>query len=200
MHQNAVKKLVMSALFSLSAAFAATSASAADFAAPAEAPAEASIFDEARFGVLTALDKTYSNDEKGAFVTGIVFFDPWDHDNAPGWEKFIRPRIHVGGDISTAGEAHQVFAGFSWTANITERFFLEAGFGGSLNNGKQEMDGGRGPFLGCHTLFHEYVAAGFNIDKNWRIVAQAEHSSHANLCGEPNNGLTRGGIMVGYKF
>ncbi|MFD1744097.1 acyloxyacyl hydrolase [Rhizobium helianthi] len=174
-------------------------AQAADTAS-AGGPLEKPIFDEARFGALVAADKTYTNDEKGAFISGMVFFDPWDHNNAQGFEKFIRPRIHVGGDISTAGEANQVYAGFSWTVPLGQYLFVEAGFGGSLNDGKLEMDGGRGPFLGCHTLFHEYVAAGVNITENWRVVGTLSHSSHANLCGEPNNGLTRGGVMVGYKF
>lgn len=188
---------LFAAAVAVSAIFASGPSIAADMSSPS---LEKPIFDEARFGALVATDKTYSNDEKGSFITGMVFFDPWDHDNAQGFEKFARPRIHVGGDISTAGEANQVYAGFSWTVPIGELLFVEAGFGGSLNDGKLESDGGRGPFLGCHTLFHEYVAAGVNITKNWRVVGTLEHSSHANLCGEPNNGLTRGGVMVGYKF
>lgn len=158
------------------------------------------LFDEARFGAYGAIDKTYSNDEKGLFVTGMLFFDPWDHDNAQGWQKLARPRIHVGADVSTAGETNQAYAGFSWTFDLNERFFLEAGFGGSVNDGKLSFDGGRGPYLGCHALFHEYMAAGVNVNDNWRVVAQVEHSSHAGLCGDDNSGLTRAGVLVGYKF
>lgn len=190
MAHTAVARLAMSLLVSASALLA----------SPHLSLAQEPIFDEARFGTLVSIDKTYTNDEKGAFINGMVFFDPWDHDNTPGWRKLIRPRIHVGGDISTAGEANQIYAGFSWTANLTDRFFLEAGFGGSLNDAKRKPDGGRGPFVGCNTLFHEYVAAGVNLDNNWRIIAMAEHSSHANLCGSTNNGLSRGGVMLGYKF
>lgn len=164
------------------------------------APEAGPIFDEARFGAYGAIDNTYSNDEKGFFVTGMLFFDPWDHDNAQGWQKLARPRVHVGADISTAGETNQAYAGFSWTFDLNERFFLEAGFGGSVNDGKLRFDGGRGPYLGCHALFHEYMAAGVNVNDNWRVVAQVEHSSHAGLCGDWNSGLTRAGVLVGYKF
>jgi len=158
------------------------------------------IFDEVRFGALAATDSGYSFDESGAFVTGMVFFDPWNHDEAQGFDKLTRPRIHVGADLATADEASQIYAGFSWTANITDFLFLEAGFGGSLNNGDLDEDGTRGPKLGCHALFHEYAAVGVNLDPKWRIVGQIEHSSHAGLCSGPNDGLTRAGILVGYKF
>ena len=200
MRQFTASKLVISALLSASALVSANPAISADYAASQPATLEKPIFDEARFGWQVGIDKTFTNDEKGSFITGMVFFDPWNHFEATGWDRFIRPRIHVGGDVSTAGETNQIYAGFSWTVNLTDQFFLEAGFGGSLNDGTREPDGGRGPFVGCNALFHEYVAAGVNLDKNWRIVAQAEHSSHANLCGDTNNGLTRGGVMIGYKF
>ncbi|MGO6684000.1 acyloxyacyl hydrolase, partial [Rhizobium leguminosarum] len=26
------------------------------------------------------------------------------------------------------------------------------------------------------------------------------HSSHANLCDRPNDGMTRAGLQIGYKF
>ncbi|MGE7369394.1 acyloxyacyl hydrolase [Neorhizobium sp. NPDC001467] len=187
-------------LLSFIAASALMISASATVAADMETAAPKPIFDEVRFGALVASDKTTNNDERGAFVTGMVFFDPWNHDEAQGFEKLVRPRVHVGADVATAGEASQIYAGFSWTANVTDFLFLEAGFGGSLNNGDLDYDGTRGPKLGCHTLFHEYAAVGVNLDPKWRIVGQIEHSSHANLCGEPNNGLTRAGVMVGYKF
>ncbi|SIR00916.1 Lipid A 3-O-deacylase (PagL) [Rhizobium sp. RU35A] len=160
--------------------------------------AQDNIFDEARFGSVLGVDQ--ANPERGVLITGMLFFDPWDHDNATGWSKFTRPRIHIGGDVSTAGETNQIYAGFSWTAHLNDTFFLEAGFGGSVNDGNLHPDGSNSPALGCHTLFHEYLAAGINLDKNWRLVGTAEHSSHAGLCGSDNSGLTRAGLMVGYKF
>ncbi len=162
--------------------------------------AQDKIFDEARFGVLGAIDNTYLNDEKGAFITGMLLFDPFDAASATGWERLARPRVHIGGDVSTAGESNQIYAGFSWTAHLNERFFLEAGFGGALTDAKKHNDGTRGPFVGCAALFHEYLAAGVNLDKNWSIIAQVEHSSHAKLCGDDNSGITRAGVLVGYKF
>lgn len=174
-----------------------SNAAAADTQVPLES---GNVFDEARFGAYGSIDDTYTNEEKGLFVTGMLFFDPWNHTGAQGWQKLARPRVHVGADVSTAGETNQAYAGFSWTLDLNERVFLEAGFGGSFNDGKLKADGGRGPFLGCHALFHEYVAAGVNVTDKWRVIAQVEHSSNAGLCGDDNSGLTRAGLLVGYKF
>lgn len=154
------------------------------------------IFDEARFGTLVSIE-----DEHGTFATGLVLFDPWGHEQAQGLGKLIRPRVHIGASLSTAGEANQVYAGFSWTANVTDRFFLELGFGGTLHDGDlDESDGGDSPKLGCRALFHEYAAAGYNLTERWSIITQIEHSSHAELCNGSNNGLSRAGILVSYKF
>ncbi|MGK9050857.1 acyloxyacyl hydrolase [Neorhizobium sp. CSC1952] len=162
------------------------------------ATAQEPIFDEARFGVLASIDDGHHED--GVFATGMLFFDPWSHDEAQGIDKLLRPRIHVGGSLSTADETSQVYAGLSWTADLTDRLFLEVGVGGAIHDGDLDDDGGSGPALGCRLLFHEYAAAGFKLTDNWRIAAQVEHSSHAELCDGPNDGLSHAGVMLGYKF
>ncbi|MFN7091067.1 MAG: acyloxyacyl hydrolase [Allorhizobium sp.] len=188
--------------------FFSTSSLAADPASPAVLPDDATplrqtdtIFDELRFGVLTSADNSETNEEDGQFITGMLFFDPWGHREAQGFDRLLRPRIHVGGTVATEDEANQVYAGLSWTADLNERFFLELGFGGTVHDGDLDAnDGGDGPKLGCRTLFHEYVAAGLNFTERWSVIAHMEHSSHANLCDGPNNGLSRAGVMVAYKF
>ena len=60
------------------------------------------IFDEVRFGALVSADKSPTNDERGAFVTGMVFFDPWNHDEAQGFERDLGD-IGGGGSIATLG-------------------------------------------------------------------------------------------------
>lgn len=179
--------------------FCATCAHAADLdPSPLETASDGHIsaIDEARFGSLISVE-----DEDGAFLAGVLFFDPWGHNDAQGLDKLARPRIHVGSVLSTAGETNQVYAGLSWTANVTERFFLELGIGGAIHDGDlNDSDGGDGPKLGCRTLFHEYAAAGYNVTDNWSVIAQVEHSSHAELCNGPNNGLSRVGMLVSYRF
>ncbi len=165
-----------------------------------QAAGAAEIFDELRFGGLASFDS--GSREQGMFIQGMVLFDPWDRESMSGWQRTLTPRIHVGGDIATANEADQIYAGFSWTTDINDLFFVEAGFGGSLNNGRldwPDVDDGT-PVVGSHLLFHEYAALGINIDKNWRVIAQIEHSSHAELADGANQGLSRAGVLIGYKF
>lgn len=177
-----------------SAFFAALSA----FGAAAEEP----FFDELRFGAQVASDKSTTNDERGSFYQLTMFFDPFENKDAVGWkEKLTRPRLYMGGTVASDGdEASMIFGGLSWNANITQKLFAEVGFGGMVHNGDLDEDGTRGPKLGCRTLFREYAALGYDVTEHWRVLAQIEHSSHANLCGDTNNGLTRAGLAVGYKF
>ena len=203
--QQLMHKLLIASIFA--SVSLSTTSHAADFAPiPAleggpVAQETGRIFDEARFGVLASVDDADTYEEDGYFITGMLLFDPWGHMQAEGFDRLLRPRIHLGGTVATEGEANQVYAGFSWTTNVTDRFFLEMGFGGTLHDGDLDRnDGGDGPKLGCRALFHEYVAAGVNVTEKWSVMAHLEHSSHANLCDGPNNGFSRGGVMVGYKF
>jgi hypothetical protein len=157
------------------------------------------IFDELRFGASASVQDGNSR-EDGVFPEVTVFFDPFGSDAATDWkQRLARPRVNIGTSIGTSGEATQVFAGVAWTANFNEKIFAEAGFGGVWHNGELDHNDD-GPELGCRFLFHEYIGAGYRFDAHWNVVAQVAHSSHANLCDGPNNGMTRAGVQVGYKF
>ncbi|PDT42780.1 acyloxyacyl hydrolase [Sinorhizobium americanum] len=159
------------------------------------------IFDELRFGATTSIGDG-DNQEDGVFPSVTVFFDPFGADSATGFiEKVLRPRVHAGASIATASNGvNQVYGGFSWDVDITERFFVELGAGGTVHDGDLNDDGTSGPKLGCRLMFREYAAAGFRFDDHWNLSATVEHSSNANLCNGPNDGLTRAGLMLGYKF
>jgi lipid A 3-O-deacylase len=157
------------------------------------------IFDELRFGASTSIQGGDSR-ENGVFPEVTVFFDPFGYETATDWkQQLLRPRVNLGTSIGTSGEATQVFAGFSWTANFSEKVFAEAGFGGVWHDGTLDHNSD-GPNLGCHLLFHEYIGAGYRFDAHWDLIAQVAHSSNANLCDGPNDGMTRAGVQVGYKF
>ena len=57
-----------------------------------------------------------------------------------------------------------------------------------------------GPDLGSRLLFREYLAAGINLQDGWRVVAQVSHASNAGICDGPNDGMTRAGVLMAYKF
>ncbi|MDV4154470.1 acyloxyacyl hydrolase [Rhizobium brockwellii] len=157
------------------------------------------IFDELRFGVSTSVQSGHSR-EDGVFPEITVLFDPFGYDTAVGWQQqLLHPRVHLGTSIGTSGEATQFFTGFTWTVDFNEKLFAEAGFGGVIHTGDIEGDGD-GPELGCRVLFHEYLGAGYRFNAHWNVMAQIAHSSHANLCDGPNDGMTRAGLQVGYKF
>lgn len=157
-------------------------------------------FDELRFGA-TASVADGNLHEDGAFPSATLFFDPFDRGTATGWrDALARPRVHVGGEIGTGDGADMAFAGLNWTFDVSPKIFLDAGFGGLVHDGN--LDGPRkdGPRLGCRLLFHEYAAVGYRLDEKWSLVGQVEHASHAKLCDGPNDGFTRTGLMVGYRF
>jgi hypothetical protein len=162
------------------------------------ASAEDQIFDELRFGTSTSVQGGGSA-EDGVFPEITAFFDPFGYESASNWkDQLMRPRVHLGTSIGTAGEATQFFTGFSWTIDLTSTVFAEAGFGGVIHTGN--LDGNEdGPNLGCRVLFHEYIGAGYRFTEHWNLLAQIAHSSNANLCS-PNDGMTRAGLQVGYKF
>lgn len=159
------------------------------------------IFDEMRFGT-TASISNGDKREHGVFPSVTVFLDPLDADGAKDLgEKLLRPRIHAGAAIATSSEgANEVYGGLSWTFDVTKQFFVELGAGGTVHDGELHADGTSGPKLGCRLLFREYAAAGFRFDEHWNLSATVEHASHAELCDGPNDGLTRAGLALGYKF
>ncbi|MDC7742214.1 acyloxyacyl hydrolase [Rhizobium binxianense] len=157
------------------------------------------IFDELRFGASTSVQSGHSR-EDGVFPEITALFDPFGYDTAVGWQQqLLHPRVHLGTSIGTSGEASQFFSGFTWTVDFNEKLFAEAGFGGVIHTGDLEGDDD-GPELGCRVLFHEYLGAGYRFSTHWNVMAQIAHSSHANLCDGPNDGMTRAGLQIGYKF
>jgi lipid A 3-O-deacylase len=157
------------------------------------------IFDELRFGVSASVQSGHSR-EDGVFPEITALFDPFGYEEAVGWQQqLLRPRVHLGTSIGTAGEATQFFTGFTWTVDFNDKLFAVAGFGGVIHTGDLD-DNDDGPELGCRVLFHEYAGAGYRFTPHWNVMAQIAHSSHANLCDGPNDGMTRAGIQIGYKF
>ncbi|ARO30364.1 lipid A 3-O-deacylase-related protein [Rhizobium sp. NXC14] len=157
------------------------------------------IFDELRFGASASVQSGRAG-EDGVFPEITALFDPFGYEQAVGWQQqLLHPRVHLGTSIGTSGEATQFFTGFTWTVDLNEKLFAEAGFGGVIHTGELD-DNDDGPELGCRVLFHEYVGAGYRLTRNWNVMAQIAHSSHADLCDGPNDGMTRAGIQIGYKF
>ncbi len=125
-----------------------------------------------------------------------VLFQPLP--TASWFPGMVRP--NVGATIDFGGLESQAYAGLSWKLPVlSSPLFVEAGFGGSINNGIR--DGALAPArdVGCNVLFHEQLSVGYDISDNADIMLTGEHSSSANLC-TPNRGLSNIGIRFGWKF
>ncbi len=161
-------------------------------------PSTPAFIDEIRLGTSASI-QTGDLYEPGLFPWMTIYFDPFDRRSAETvMDELARPRIHAGAIVSTTGHANQVYSGFTWSFDLTDSAFVELGLGGTLTDADLNSDA-PGVQVGCSLLFHEQLAAGIKLDDNWRLVAQVEHSSNANLCS-PNDGLTYAGIGLGYKF
>jgi lipid A 3-O-deacylase len=122
----------------------------------------------------------------------ILFAKPWG--TAAQWWL---PRPSLGTTLNFGGGTSTLYAGATWQYNVTQRIFLEASLGGSLNNGKHDVPDRSE--LGCKALFRESASLGYDLTEHWRIMGTIEHNSNAGLC-DHNRGLTNYGARIGYKF
>jgi hypothetical protein len=154
------------------------------------------MFDEVRFGAGGVIEGDSSKD-KGIVGSAEVYFAPFKSARTGAGGVLLAPRIELG--VSGGADAtDQVYAGLNWHVPLGDRFFAEAGIGGTVHNGS--LDSGDGPRLGCRLLFREQVALGMRITDTVSLMATADHASHANICDGPNDGLTHAGLAIGVKF
>jgi lipid A 3-O-deacylase len=155
------------------------------------------LVNEVRAGVLAhTIDG--NNGEDGADLNLEVLFRRLEgrYDN-PFLDFALRPRVHVGASVNTAGDTNQVYAGLSWDVQLAPKLSLELTFGGTLHDG--ETGGGAADSYGCSLNFRESASLGFALDERWTIYGTIAHMSNANLCDE-NTGLTSAGVRLGYKL
>jgi lipid A 3-O-deacylase len=176
-------------------AIAAFPASAQQFS---DSPGLFGIFDEVRAGVVYPVQ---DNDDSGVILSGQLYFRTF----VPPFQNYflntlLRPRVHFGGNVATGDDPiNQVYGGLTWNFPLFQRFFLEASFGGTLHDGPIDSPEG-GLDLGCHFMFREAVGVGVDIGQHWRVLASADHSSHADFCDGGNSGITHAGVYAGYRF
>lgn len=151
---------------------------------------------EARFGVFS--HDPLGKEEGSVDINGELLAPlPFDMSSLPEW---LIPRAHIGFSANTSGKTSHAYIGLSWSYDVTERFFIEASFGGAIHNGNtsERAEPGRN-CLGCSPLFRESLSIGYRFTHNWNVMATIEHLSNAGLCSE-NRGLTNAGIRLSYLF
>lgn len=103
---------------------------------------------------------------------------------------------HVGVSINNKGYTSSFFTGITWHYNLTDIFFVEATFGGALNNAKKHIIKNK---LGSHILFRESLSIGIKTKNNHSISVIIDHMSNANIASR-NMGLTDAGIRYGFRL
>ncbi|WP_158626114.1 acyloxyacyl hydrolase [Arsenicitalea aurantiaca] len=111
------------------------------------------------------------------------------------------PRLELGGVLNVQGRESVLHAGLNWQVPVFETpLFAELGLGVGIHDGA--LDGAERPLrnLGCPFGFHYSYALGANLENNFTILAKFQHISHANLCGDRNDGINNFGLSAGYRF
>ena len=108
--------------------------------------------------------------------------------------------MHVGVTGNFDGGTSLLYAGFTWTFDITRTWFIEGAFGGAVHNGTTGTVpvAGHNP-MGCSATFHESAALGYRFTPQWSAMLTVEHASNGGLCRQ-NRGLTNVGFKVAYSF
>ncbi|GGE50920.1 hypothetical protein GCM10007276_29930 [Agaricicola taiwanensis] len=164
-----------------------------------EAPAATwRLFEEARLGVF-AHDPD-SPEEGSVDINGEILSSRLPLINPLSRWAWLSPRLHLGGTVNTAGDTSHAYAGLTWTADITQRIFIEGSFGGAIHDGETgDIVPNDRSDLGCSPLFREAGSIGYRVTTNWSVMASIEHLSNAGIC-DSNRGLTNYGVRVGYRF
>lgn len=166
---------------------------------PIEAGAPQDSFQRFELRLGTFVHDSLSPERGSADINGEILVAPFDR-NAGGAANVLIPRLHAGATLNMAGKTSTAYAGFTWTFDLTRKIFVEAAFGGALNNGNT------GPIpvagrnaMGCSASFREAASIGYRINRSFSVMATVEHASNAGLCVQ-NRGLTNFGIRAAYAF
>jgi hypothetical protein len=181
----------------LAAVLGCLEASAASAQAPPSDGVRPPLVDEVRLGAL-AHSVEASNSEGGVDANlELLFRRAATQYNDAFLDAVLRPRIHLGASINTAGDTNQLYAGLSWDVKLAPRFSLELTFGGALHDGPT----GRQPTdsYGCPLNFRESLSLGYALDERWTLYGTFAHMSNADLC-DHNTGLSSVGVRLGYKL
>jgi len=156
----------------------------------------AGIVSEVKFGILAHDLRFIAADpvESGADINGEILFV------SPGFlEPVFSPRPHLGVQVNTDGGTSQVYAGVTWTIDLTDRLWLGLSGGGTLHNGETlDQDADR-KALGSSVLFRLAAELGVDVTENLSLSLYFDHESNAFLA-PLNPGIDNVGMRAGWRF
>jgi hypothetical protein len=155
------------------------------------------LLSEFRFG-FSAQDP-WGAESGSANVTGEALLEkPFTTSDL--FASYFVPRPHLGGSLNFDTDTSFVYAGLTWSIDVTPRIFLEGSLGGATHNGRTNPFAG--PYeqtnFGCTHLFRESGSIGVRLSANWSMMATVEHLSNGTCSGGAD--LTNFGARLGYTF
>jgi Lipid A 3-O-deacylase (PagL) len=153
---------------------------------------------EVRGGILDhALEDSPSERAVAANLEVLGGRLPGGYENAI-LDYLLTPRPDIGTTIAFGNrKTDEFYWGLTWDAKLFGPTFLEGFAGGAVHDGPTDTKGL--PSYGCEVNFREGLSLGYAVTPQWRVMAEIDHMSNANLC-HPNHGLTNAGLRLGYLF
>ena len=163
-------------------------------------PGKPNFFSEVRVGGFA--HDPYSPEGGSVDFNGeILFAKPFTAADL--FSSYFIPRPHLGTTLNFSGRTSMIYAGLTWTYDVTPWLFVEGSFGGAVHDGNTQSNralvAADQNALGCSPLFRESVSVGVRLSANWSVMGTVEHASNAGLC-TLNRGLTNFGARLGYTF
>ncbi len=109
------------------------------------------------------------------------------------------PRPHLGVQVNTRGDTSQVYAGVTWTFNLTDRVWLGLAGGGTLHNGETLDQTADQKALGSQVLFRLSAELGVDVTERFNLSVYFDHESNAFL-SSLNPGIDNLGMRAGFRF
>ena len=167
----------------------------AAIAAAAPCRADDALVSEVRLGALRHDAGVFGNHKEGGVDGNAEFLF-----TSPALLEIIwAPRPHVGMSLNSRDNTDQIYAGLTWSFDITGNLFAEFSEGGSVNNGYLDKSNLDRKALGSHLLFRESLSLGWRFDDHSDLSVMLDHISNAHLA-RYNGGMDGLGLRYGYRF
>jgi hypothetical protein len=156
------------------------------------------LIDEVRLGLLAhSIEPNNSEDGVDANLEVLLRRTTGVSYNNAFLDVVLRPRLHLGVSLNTAGGTNQLYTGFTWDVAVTQALSLELTFGGAVHDGP--TGSGHEDSYGCPLNFRESLSIGYALDDRWTVYGTVAHMSNAKLC-DHNSGMTSAGVRLGYRL
>lgn len=171
-------------------------------------PRQGSWISEVKGGVLlhdaTRNSDTRTSEKDTIDLHGEVIFKTINIIESDNWiiQKLFQVRPHLGGQINTSDQTHQIYTGVTLGHQFQAGLFVDFSFGLTAHTGQLESHdpGNDRPNLGSPILFREALDLGYRFKGGHGVSVYGVHMSHANLFADENDSMNFVGLRYGYRM